>query len=132
MSVGTLFFMAPARCARSRAARAESRCASSAALRCGGSGELRSGSSGAFARLGAGDGAAAGDGDLDTYTSTSVITINVVNTVARHLIGVWVTRRSTADGIGDHRKLIRSVVSVAPDSAARMLKSADCIWRAVS
>ena len=38
----------------------------------------------------------------------------------------------TADGIGVHRRLSRSVVSVAPDSAARMLNSADCIWRAVS
>src|SRR2546425_849658 len=45
MSDDTLFFIAPARRARSRAASAESRCATSAALRCTGTGYVSSWSS---------------------------------------------------------------------------------------
>src|SRR5207302_9106182 len=77
-------------------------------------------------------GAATGDGERDTYSSTSAVTMSAVNTAARHLSDMWDTRRRAASGSGVQRGASRAVSSDAPDSAARMLESADCIWRAVS
>src|SRR5436190_23509311 len=73
------------------------------------------------------NGAATGDGERDTYSSTSAVTISAVRTAARHLSGAWVTSRNAAAGMGVQRGA-SSVVSDAPDRAARMLDRADCMW----
>ena len=58
--------------------------------------------------------------------------MSAVNTAARHLSDMWVTSRSAASGSGVQRGASRAVGSDAPDSAARMLASADCMCRAFS
>ena len=121
--------MAPACCARPRAARAESRGCSSAGLRPPGSGSAISWSSVA---VGGASGAAGAGGPELRETKRATTSARVANTTTRHRIGAWLMRRSTGAGSGVQRGPSRSVVCPAPDSAARIATSADCICCALS